>query len=215
MRKEGITFDVVLDEGLTDLGKSVLPDPNLLDYYKRIREREIFINEDVGDHIVDYVLQIFQWNKEDKDINVENRKKIKIFINTNGGDTTAMNCMISAIEMSKTPCITIGMGKCFSAGAMMLIAPKPENRYILPSTIVMIHKGSSGIMSDVNKIINYSKFLEKDNELCKNYILKNTKITPEKYKEVEDKDWYVFASECLDYGIVGNIIEDFDELVNL
>ena len=76
----------------------------------------------------------------------------------------------------------------------------------------MIHKGSSGIISDVNKIIDYSKFLEKDNEVTKEFILKNTKITPKKYKEVEDKDLYLFPNECIDMGIATGIVQDIEEL---
>jgi ATP-dependent Clp protease protease subunit len=166
---------------------------------------------DVEDYCVDFAKQIFDWNAQDKDIDIEKRKKIKVFINTDGGDTTAMNALISAIQLSKTPVITIGLGKCFSAGAMILIAAK--ERYILPTTIVMIHKGSSGIMSDVNKIIDYSKFLETDNELCKRYIFANTHISESKYKEVENKDWYVFADECIEWGIATKIISDIDEII--
>lgn len=190
-----------------------LPDPDTLFYFNRLSNREIFLNTDVDEYCVECAKFIMDWNKQDKGIPNESRKKIKIFIHTDGGDTNSMNALINAIQLSKTPCITIGLGKCFSAGAFILIAAKLENRYILPNTIVMIHKGSSGIMSDVNKIINYSKFLEKDNELCKEYILSSTKITPEKYKEVEDKDWYIFAQECIDWNIAGRIIESLDELI--
>jgi ATP-dependent Clp protease protease subunit len=187
-----------------------LPDPDILDFFNRRANREIFLNNEVDDYCVEYAKQIFEWNKQDKGIEVFNRKKIKVFINTDGGDTTAMNALISAIQLSKTPVITIGLGKCFSAGAMILIAAK--ERFILPNTIVMIHKGSSGIASDVNKIIDYSKFLEKDNELCKEYIFANTNISENKYKEVENKDWYVFADECVEWGIATKIITDIDDI---
>ncbi|MDD4778992.1 MAG: ATP-dependent Clp protease proteolytic subunit [Tissierellia bacterium] len=206
-----INWDSFIDEETKEVGKINLPDPETLDYYKQLSNREIFINQDIDEYVVDYSLKIIEWNKEDKNIPIEDRKKIKIFINTDGGDVTAMNSMINAIQLSKTPCITIGMGKVFSAGAMILLASK--ERWVFKNTIVMIHKGSSGIISDVNKIIDYSKFLEKDNEYNKQYILDNTKITPKKYKEVENKDWYIFASECLEWGIATKIIDNIDDLI--
>jgi ATP-dependent protease ClpP protease subunit len=205
-----ISFDFCEDEVKELLNKN-LPDSSLLDYYNRLANREIFINYDITDELVDYSKQIFDWNKQDKGIPVNERKKIKIFNNTDGGDVTAMNSFINAVQLSKTPCITIGMGKCFSAGAMLLISAK--ERYIFPNTIVMMHKGSSGIISDVNKIIDYSKFLEADNEINKQYILANTKITPKKYKEVENKDWYIFANECIEWGIATKIVTDLDEII--
>jgi ATP-dependent Clp protease protease subunit len=206
-----INWDSFIDEETKEIGKINLPDPETLDYYKQLSNREIFINQDIDEYVVDYSLKIIEWNKEDKNIPIEDRKKIKIFINTDGGDVTAMNSMINAIQLSKTPCITIGMGKVFSAGAMILLASK--ERWVFKNTIVMIHKGSSGIISDVNKIIDYSKFLEKDNEYNRQYILDNTKITPKKYKEVENKDWYIFASECLEWGIATKIIDDINDLI--
>lgn len=205
-----VTFDFYGDE-VKELVNKNLPDPDTLDFFNRRANREIFLNNDVDDYCVEFAKQIFEWNKQDKGLDIENRKRIKVFINTDGGDATAMNALINAIQLSKTPVITIGLGKCYSAGSMILMSAK--ERYILPNTIVMIHKGSSGIISDVNKIIDYSKFLEKDNEICKHFILTNTKITEKIYKEVENKDWYVFASECIEYGIATKIIDDIDEIL--
>lgn len=207
-------FDIEIlygDEEVKKLSKSSLPDIYDLNYYNRLSRREIFLNNYVDDECVDYAYQIIQWNREDKDIPIEQRKKIKIFLHTSGGDVTAMNALISAIQLSKTPCMTIGLGKIFSAGAMLLLAAK--ERLLLSNSRVMIHKGSSGIISDVNKIIDYSKYLEKDNEACKQYILENTKMTNKKYKEVEDKDWYLFPSECVDLGIATGIITDIDQII--
>lgn len=195
---------------IKELNKCVLPEPELLDYYNRLSKRHIFINSEIFDECVDYAYQIFQWNFEDKNIQIDQRKKIKIFLHTDGGDVAAMNALISAVMLSKTPVTTIAMGKIFSAGAMIFLAS--NERLLLPTARVMIHKGSSGIISDVNKIIDYSKYLEKDNELTKEYILKNTKLTPKKYKEIEDKDWYLFPSECIEYGIATKIVDDIEEL---
>ncbi len=189
-----------------------LPDPDTLSFYNQIFKREIFINNDIDEYCANYSKMIFDWNLEDRGIPIEERKRIKIFLHTDGGDVPSMNSLISAIILSKTPIITIGLGKVYSAGAMILISADSDKRLLLPNSRVMIHKGSSGIISDVNKIINYSKFLEKDNELTKQYILQRTNISPEKYKEVEDKDWYILPSECVEFGVASRIIEDIDEL---
>lgn len=198
------------DDEIKELTKTVLPEPNLIDFYNRLVKREIWINDFIDEICVDHAYQIMQWNRMDRNIPIEQRKKIKIFIHTDGGDVSAMNALIATIMLSKTPVVTIAMGKIFSAGAMIFLAAK--ERLLLPTSRVMIHKGSSGIISDVNKIIDYSRFLEKDNELTKEYILKNTKITPKKYKEVEDKDLYLFPNECIELGIATRIVENIEEL---
>ena len=195
---------------IAKLKQTILPEPDVLTYYNQIAKREIFINGDIDEYCADHAKLIFDWNFEDRDIPKEQRKKIKIFLHTDGGCVASMNVLIAAIMLSKTPITTIAMGKIFSAGAMIFLSA--DERLLLSTSRVMIHKGSSGIISDVNKIIDYSKFLEKDNELSKKFILERTNITAKKYKEVEDKDWYLLPQECVDLGIATKIVENIDEL---
>lgn len=61
-----------------------LADPTLVDYYKRLNNREILINQDIDDGIVEWTQEIVEWNREDKDIAIAERKPIKIWINSNG-----------------------------------------------------------------------------------------------------------------------------------
>ena len=43
------------------------------------------------------------YNKEDKNISVEERKPIKLYIDTIGGSVSVMLCLVNAIKVSKTP----------------------------------------------------------------------------------------------------------------
>ena len=42
-----------------------LADPTLVDYYKRLNNREILINQDIDDGIVEWTQEIVEWNRED------------------------------------------------------------------------------------------------------------------------------------------------------
>ena len=42
-----------------------LADPTLVDYYKRLNNREILINQDIDDGIVEWTQAIVEWNRED------------------------------------------------------------------------------------------------------------------------------------------------------
>jgi ATP-dependent Clp protease protease subunit len=207
-----INWEIILDEDTREVCKLNLPDAELLDYYKRISNRELFINGDVDDFLVDFSLKIIEWNKQDASLPIDQKKIIKVFIHTDGGDVAAMNNFISTVQLSKTPCMTIGMGKCLSAGSMLLLSGTKGMRYIFPTTTAMVHKGSSGIISDVNKIINYANFLSKEEERNKKYILENTKITAKKYKEVEDKDWYLLSEDIIEFGLADKMITDLSEI---
>ena len=118
---------VITDEikGLKDVN---LPDPDLLYYYNMMDNREIFVNFDIDENLIVNSYDIIKWNKEDKNIPIEERKPIKIFINSDGGCLNSILNLIDTIKLSKTPIITIGMGKAYSAGGLLLMAG--HKRYI-------------------------------------------------------------------------------------
>ena len=121
-----------LEDVIEDLGGFAnykLPDPTLLDYYKRLQERELLINNEIDDYIVEWTQQIIQWNREDKGKNISEIKPIKIYINSNGGSLNAVMELITICNLSRTPVLAIGMGKCYSAGGLLLMGIPKGNRY--------------------------------------------------------------------------------------
>ena len=105
------TLDITGELG--DLANYKLPDPTLIDYYKRLKNREILINQDIDDWVVEWTQEIIEWNRIDKNegIPIEDRIPIKIFINSNGGSLNAIMELITICNMSITPVYAIGMGK--------------------------------------------------------------------------------------------------------
>jgi ATP-dependent Clp protease protease subunit len=196
---------------IEQLGTLKLPDPTLLDYYKRLSSRKIFWNDYVDETLVDFSMQIIEWNREDKDIPIEERIPIKIFINSNGGCLNSVMNFINTIQMSKTPIYTIAMGKAYSAGGLMLMAG--HKRFIFPDTTALVHDGSTGAFGDTGKVIDNLEFTKKLEDKVKQYIMKNTKITEELYKENFRRDWWMFSDEIIEYGIADKIIGDLDEII--
>lgn len=212
--KSDLTLEDLLNQAEFDgaIDASTLPNPDLLFFYERLERREVFINSEITDYEVDIAKQILEWNMEDKGVDIEKRTPIKLYINTDGGLVDTANAIIGAISVSKTPVWTIGMGKVYSAGFNIFIATKLENRYILPTTQVMMHDGSAGIIDNISRIIDYSKYLETQKGSFKKYVLSHTSITDSEYKEIEDKDKYFSPEECIQFGIAGQIITDVDVL---
>ena len=75
-----------LDIDLGKLGKaSVLPDFTEYETYLDLNERILYLDFDINDALVDYSRRIIRWNRQDRDIPVEERKPIKLLINSYGG----------------------------------------------------------------------------------------------------------------------------------
>ena len=204
-------FIIDLDvKGLEELGNLKLPDPTLLDYYKRLSQREIFWNREVDEELVEFSHQIIQWNKDDKGIPIENRIPIKIFINTVGGCLNSIMNFANVVKLSKTPVYTIGMGKIYSAGFLMLIAG--TKRFCFKNSEGLLHSGSFGIINSTEKVMDYIEHTKKVEKSLKEYVVDNTKITQKEYEKRYRDEWFMLATDMLKHGVVDCVIEDLEEV---
>lgn len=150
------------------------------------------------------------WNKVDEEngIKPENRKPIKIYINSGGGELHATFTIIDAIKMSKTPVYTINIGSAYSGGFFIFISG--HKRLAYPKATFLYHEGSTGGMrQDANKFDNFASFYKKQLETLKDITLQNTKIDEELYEEHKRDDWWIFSDEALKLGICDEIITEF------
>ena len=211
MNKDMFELDIMSDIG--DYANIKLPDPTLLDYYKRLNNREILINQGIDDGIVEWTQEIIDWNKEDKDIkDYSKRKPIKIFINSNGGSLNAIMELITICNLSKTPVYAIGMGKCYSAGGLLLMGIPKGNRYILSTTEALVHDGSTGSMGDTGKVLDDLEQTKKTEEITKQFILDHTTIPEELYDKNYRRNWWLTSDEIINYGLADHVVKNIEEL---
>lgn len=209
MNKDYLSFEL---ETLGSEANAKLADPTLVDYYKRLNNREILINQDIDDGIVEWTQEIVEWNRDDLKTPVQSRKPIKIWINSNGGSLNAINELITICNLSKTPVIGIGMAKCYSAGGLLLMGIPKGNRYILASTEALIHDGSTGSYGDTGKVFDDLERTKKIEEDTKQFILSHTNITEKEYDENYRKNWWLDANEIIDKGVADHIVTDISQL---
>ena len=149
------------------------------------------------------------WNKYDdkRNIPIEDRKPIKIYIDSNGGCLGDTFTMIDAIKLSKTPVWTICTGAAYSGGFFTFIAG--HRRFAYDHASFLYHEGATATGADAGKFRNYAEFYQKELEQLKEVTLKYTKITPEEYKEHIKDDWWMTADEALKYGVCDEIVKEF------
>lgn len=188
-----------------------IPDPSMVEYYRRLKRREILWNTDIDDSAVDVALYIRKWNMEDSGINPEERRPIKIFINSDGGSVDTVLHIIDMIRLSKTPVYTIGMGRVYSAGGLLLMAG--HKRYVFPHTSCLIHDGSSGAIGSIGKMLDNLEFTKEMEERMKKYILSSTRIPEEIYDKNYRRDWFIFSEEMIRLGIADEIVTDIDTIL--
>ena len=187
-----------------------LPDPELRDYYRDEEERIFWLNDNVEICAEDLIKMILRCNKEDKGKPVEDRKPIKVFIDSNGGDVVFMWSIINTIEISKTPVWTIDYSTAYSAAAEIL-APG-HKRLALPGSHVMIHLGSCAYAGDAANGEATKKYFDALSKKTVDHLLKRTKIEPKMFKKKTLTDWFLDENDALENGVVDRIVENLDEL---
>lgn len=133
-----------------------LPDTSLLWYYRDVEHRLLWLTDEVGDNCYEIVEHIVHWNREDKDIPVEQRKPIKLIIASVGGAVEQDLTLISFIEMSKTPIYGVAIGMVASAAIDIYLAC--HKKFATKNSYFILHKGScNNLNGSYNEI---SAFME-------------------------------------------------------
>lgn len=145
------------------------------------------------------------WNRYDslKNIPIEERQPIKIYLDSPGGYLTSTLTIIDAINLSKTPVWTINIGEAYSGGFFIFI--NGHKRIAYPNSSFLYHEGSTQCGGDANKFQNSADFYKLQRKRLKSITLKATKITEELYNEHIKDDWYMFAEEAVELGVADEI----------
>lgn len=174
-------------------------------YLRDIKQRKMFITVNICQETVDdAVRHIMQFNREDADIPVEERKPILLYVASNGGDVDAGFTLIDAILCSETPVYVINQGYQYSMG--FLIGLAGHKRFAMPHAKFLMHDGSQFIYNSGAKAQDQMEFNKKWEERIKQYVLSRTHITSEMYDKQMRKEWYMFADEAKALGVVDCIV---------
>lgn len=190
----------------------ILPDPDLLNYYKNLSRREIWLDNDVTEETLEISKIILNFNKEDEEagIPVADRKPIKLLIHSYGGDAATCLNLIGTILLSKTPVYTYNMGVAMSAAAYILIAG--HKRFATSLSTVLIHSGSGGAQGTFEQTESQMKDYKHTIEVIREFTCSHTKIDKKKFDKHKNTEWYIYPQEQLKLGIIDKIITSVDEM---
>lgn len=164
-------------------------------------ERHIYLSDIVPGTGTEIDTRIRFWNDLDdaEGLQKEERKPIKIYIDSCGGSLVDTFTMIDAISNSTTPVWTINTGAAYSGGFFTFIAG--HKRFAYPLSSFLYHEGATGASADAGKFRNFAAFYEEQMGQLKDVVLKYTSITEEQYEKHIKDDWWFTAEEAKEYGI--------------
>lgn len=173
-----------------------------------LKDRRIILNDQIDSLTINRVSHwISRWNIEDdmNGLQGDDRKPIYLDLTSNGGDVVAGFNVVDIMKASKTKVVVTAFACAASMGALMLLGGAHRRAY--ENTIILIHDGSLQLQGSSRKAKNTMDFYDKLDARVKNYILSNSKISEELYDSKVDEEWYMFADEALELGIIDEIIK--------
>ena len=170
----------------TNLEDIKLPNPEMVNYWRLAENRIFYIDYEIDESVLEIQRSIIAINIADKDIPLEDRLPIKIYLDTPGGLLSETMSLATVIIMSKTPVITVNIAEAYSGGCLLLLAG--HKRYSLPYAKAMLHTGSGGVSGTYEQTEQAQKNYKKQIEEMGTYILQRSGMDERYYKKNKSKD---------------------------
>ena len=175
-------------------------------YSRLLKEHIIFLGTPIDDTIANLVCaQLLHLESENPD------KDINIYINSPGGDITALFAIYDTMQFIKNDVATICLGQAASAAAVLLAAGTKGKRMALPHSRIMLHQpsGQTGY-GQVTDLELAAKEILRMRDLLEEMLAQHTGQTIERIHTDTDRDFVMEANEALAYGIIDDVITSRD-----
>lgn len=144
----------------------------------------------------------------------ESDKPINVYVNSPGGHVESGDTIHDMIRFvdSIAPVNLIGTGWVASAGALIFAAGHKDRRFCLPNTRFLLHQPMGGVRGPATDIDIEAREILKMRERLNRIFAAETGHSFEKIAKDTDRNYWMSASEAIEYGLVTKIISRFSDL---
>lgn len=142
----------------------------------------------------------------------ESDDPINLYISSPGGHVESGDMVHDMIKFIRPEVRTIGSGWVASAGALIFIGAKKENRFCLPNTRFLLHQPSGGIGGTATEMQIQAEQIRRMCERFELLFAAATGQTPDRIRKDTSRDFWLTTDEALKYGLLGSVIETMDQL---
>ena len=177
-------------------------------YSKLLKENIIFVGTPIDDTIANLICaQMLHLESESPD------KDINLYINSPGGDITALFAIYDTMQYVQPNIATICLGQAASAAAVLLAAGTKGKRLALPHSRILLHQpyGQVGY-GQVTDLELAAKEILRMRDLLEEILANHTGQSLERVHADTDRDFVMEADEALAYGIIDTVISSRDAI---
>ena len=171
-------------------------------YSRLLKENIIFHGTPIDDTIANLICaQLIHLESENPD------KDINIYINSPGGDITALFAIYDTMQFIKNDIATICLGQAASAAAVLLAAGTKGKRLALPHARVLLHQPYAQVgYSQVTDLEIAAREIMRMRDILEEILAGHTGQPIERIHADTDRDFVMEAQEALAYGIIDGVI---------
>jgi ATP-dependent Clp protease protease subunit len=170
-------------------------------YSRLLRERIVFLSSAIDDDVAKTLMaQFLHLEAEDPD------KDISLYINSPGGEATALFAIYDTMRYVKPDLATYCVGQAASAAAVILAAGTNGKRFALPNARVLIHQPHGGMQGQSTDLEIHAREILYQRRRMEEILAEHTRQPIEKIAADTDRDFIMRAEEAKQYGIVDQVI---------
>ncbi|MGH9066063.1 MAG: ATP-dependent Clp protease proteolytic subunit, partial [Acidimicrobiales bacterium] len=159
-------------------------------YSRLLRERIIILGTPIDDTVANLVcaqMLFLEYEDPDKDIN--------LYINSPGGDITALFAIYDTMKFVKPAKSTVCFGQAASAAAVLLAAGSKGKRFALPHARILLHQPYGGAAGQATDIELQAKEILRMRDLLNLMLANDTGQKAERIAKDTDRDFIMSADE--------------------
>ena len=147
------------------------------------------------------IAQLLFLESEDPD------RDVFLYINSPGGIVTSGLAIYDTMQYIKCPVSTICTGQAASMAAVLLAGGDKGKRIVLPNARIMIHQPHGGARGQAVDIKIQADEMLRTRKTLNEILVRHTGQPMERIEQDTDRDFFMSASEAVEYGLVDKVIE--------
>ena len=171
-------------------------------YSRLLAQRIIFLGEPVTEELANLIIaQLLHLEAEDPG------KDIRLYINSPGGDMTALFAIYDTMQVLRCDVATYCIGQAASAAAVILAGGAKGKRFALPNARVLIHQphgGAQGQSTDLELAVKEMVLLR---DRMTRALAEDTGQTVEQITQDIDRDYILRGEDAVAYGLIDHILD--------
>jgi ATP-dependent Clp protease protease subunit len=170
-------------------------------YSRLLKDHVIFLGTPIDDTISNLICaQILFLESENAD------KPISIYINSPGGEITALLAIYDTMQFVNNEIHTFCYGQAASAAAVLLAGGTKGQRFALPHARILMHQPYGGAAGQATDIEIQAREILRMKDLLNELLANDTGQSIERVAKDTERDFIMSAAEAKEYGVIDEVI---------